>query len=65
MLEEIQKLIELLENQAPIAYNSGNWPKLKYTIWTTDNVTRVKIDNYDIIFVFMDGKLQGIVNYKQ
>jgi hypothetical protein len=67
---EVNKLLEIFENQDITAWGNGDWSKIIFNVtlgvdeWG-DYITRVVLEDAEISFNFKNGKFQGIANFKQ
>jgi hypothetical protein len=63
---DLEKMKEILDNQAERGIKSGNWNRLEYEIENVDSDITLKIPNVNIGIVFSKkGRLLGIYNYQQ
>lgn len=62
----IKPLVSLLMSQNQDVIDSGDWDKVEFELWKTEEQFTVKIPSAEIGFTFSkDGRLDGIYNYKE
>lgn len=65
-LTDLEKLKEVLLNQAERGINTGDWPEAEATIAREDFDYHLKIESAKVVFVFnRNQRFKGMFNYQE
>jgi len=65
-MTDLQKLKEVLLNQAERGIKNGDWPEAEATITREDSDYHLKIESAKVVFVFnRNQRFKGVFNYQK